>query len=223
MDIFKLIFEHDITLEQLSGNHDPRRRGAADAPPTIEQFLRPEPTFCRYYFTGTRFPENRFGLNSLSHAPQLLDTLVHSLPPTLWHDESGTLSGNLARDIMQSPPHCLFISGEGSDPELRDALRQNRQTGIREQFEPLSHLLSQDHLVLITEKAHDGIDLHIFSRHNLYEPFFRAFQKMVSPELRFFCINGRRVSSERHFYFETWTLERPPHGFMEVTPEARLR
>lgn len=223
MDIFKLIFEHDLTLEQLSGNHDPRRRGAADAPSTIEQFLRPEPTFCRYYFTGTRFPENHFGLNSLSHAHELLDTLVHALPPTLWHNESGDLCGNLARDLMQSAPHCLFISGETSDPGLREALRQNHQTGIREQFEPLTRLLTQDHMVLITEKAHHGTDLHLFSRHNLYEPFFHAYQKLVSPDLRFFSINGRRVSSERHFYFETWTLERPPHGFMEVTAQARLR
>ena len=223
MDIFKLIFEHDITLEQLSDNHDPRRRAAAEAPSTIEQFLRPEPAFCRYYFTGTRFPENHFGLNRLSHAEALLHTLVHTLAPTHWHDESGTLCDNLARDLFQCPPQCLFISGENSNSELRGALRQNRQTGIREQFEPLSRLLMKDHLVLITEKAHHGTDLHLFSKHNLYEPFFHAFQNLLSPELRFFCINGRRVSSERHFYFETWALNRPPHGFMEVTPDAKMR
>jgi len=35
-------------------------------------------------------------------------------------------------------------------------------------------------------------------------------------------MNGKRITSERKFYFETWTLDRPPHGVEEVFKETVL-
>jgi hypothetical protein len=35
-------------------------------------------------------------------------------------------------------------------------------------------------------------------------------------------MNGKRITSERKFYFETWALSQPPHGIEEVFPETVL-
>jgi hypothetical protein len=51
---------------------------------------------------------------------------------------------------------------------------------------------------------------------------FYPLQKLVPETFRFFSINGKKFRTERHFYFETWTLEKPPHGFEEVFPETVL-
>jgi hypothetical protein len=44
----------------------------------------------------------------------------------------------------------------------------------------------------------------------------------VDDEFRFFSMNGKRINSERTFYFETWALDRPPHGIEEVFTETVL-
>lgn len=242
MDILKIIYEHDITLETLSGNDDPRNL-QKDKEALLESFLSPQKTWCRYYFTGTTLPtgdtsfekqgleEFRFGLNSLMAWPEIQKQLpkvvklsegVHG-PATTWHRTDGTRFDNLEEALAKLEPCDLIISGSNSDARLRKNLELDSMTGIRERFEPLTGLLEKEHLVLMAEKAHHGMDIHLFSRWNLYEPIFYTFQAMAGPELRYFSINGKRIRTERQFYFETWSLERPPHGFQEVTAESRLR
>jgi hypothetical protein len=76
--------------------------------------------------------------------------------------------------------------------------------------------------VIYKEQAKNGFDLHMFSKKNIYTKFFHPLQNMLPDAFRFFSINGKKFRSERHFYFETWTLARPPHGFEEVFPESVL-
>ncbi len=248
MDIFKLIFEHDITLEHLSGNEDPRNlEKGRDA--MLATFLKPQQTYNRYYFTGTRIREERFGLSVLAAYPEIVKTLdrvfadmVNArsesfsevsggkqdvIPETSlaagWHRSDGSRFEDLTEEIREMQPYEMLISGRSSEESTRNEFVLDEQIGIREHFKPLTRLLDRDHLVLISEKAHHGIDLHLFSRRNLYEQLFHSYQKMVKPEFRYFSINGKRIGSERQFYFETWTLNRPPHGFQEVTQDARIR
>ncbi|MDG5767896.1 hypothetical protein QA596_10500 [Balneolales bacterium ANBcel1] len=297
MDILKIIFEHDMTLEHLSGNSDPRN---SNREATLESFFHPQQTYNRYYFTGTRLPEQRFGFNALHAFPELLERLDQLITPRkprdpahfgnithdtgrtapgatsgdsvkpgsipnpnavqnadkspdmsstaqhaagspatgtspgsgsgytqndwYWHHTNGTRYSSLSQAFQNLKPAEVLVGGtHHPDKQAMAAMEADPQTGLRERFKPLTHLLDNDHPVFIAEKAHHGTDLHLFSRHNLYEPIFNTFRDATGPGLRYFSINGKRVSGERHFYFETWTLNRPPHGFQEVTKEARLR
>jgi len=237
MDILKIIFEHNITLEHLSGHNDPRRK--KDQKPSLESFLHPQKTYNRYYFTGTRFPDQHFGFTALGNYSGLLtkmDHLLHDLlsetyaaqlqhvnKTTVWRHCDGSHYPNLSEALSKPESSDVWVGGPDPDPYILKKLARNDQTGIRERFEPLTQLLDQDYIVLFAEKAHHGIDFHLFCRNNLYEPIFRTYRDMTGPDLRYFSINGKRVKSERHFYFETWTLHNPPHGFQEVTSSARLR
>ncbi|MEX0680085.1 MAG: hypothetical protein WD097_01775 [Balneolales bacterium] len=257
MDIFKIIFEHDITIEQLPGENTPGHRDASetqaeeqiDRETRLKAYFHPEKTYNRYYFTGTRIPDQlsdssfssagqrqnpeshvdgrrdiEFGLTCLSRFPETLKTLnIITGDARKWHSSDGSKTGNLLALLKNTAPFQILISGHRSDPDLRPDLRLDDHTGINELFGPLTHLLDKDHMVLITEKSHHGSDFQLFSRHNLFEKIFIEYQKMVRPEFRCFSINGKRVQNERYFYFETWTLDRPPHGFQEITPDARIR
>lgn len=55
MDIFKLIFHHDLLLEQLSGNDDVKNKAKEEL--SLEDFMKPIQTYSRYYFSGTRLKE----------------------------------------------------------------------------------------------------------------------------------------------------------------------
>ena len=231
MEILKIIFEHDMTLEHLSGHDDPRNR-MADRAQTLASFLTPQKTYNRYYFTGTNIDENRFGLSAL-HAwsvvgekiAAILDESTGISPHAgrEWHRPDGTMHNSFQEALKGLKPYDVLISGARSEQEISKKLQLDDRTGIRERFEPLTALLDRGHIVILTEKAHHGYDLHLFTCDNIYEPLFHGCKVIIGPELRCFTINGKRVNSERHFYFETWSLDRPPHGFQEVTPDARIR
>ncbi len=231
MEILKIIFEHDMTLEHLSGHDDPRNR-MADREQTLASFLAPQKTYNRYYFTGSNLDENRFGLSPMHAWPVVRKMIGGILNDAAaessgaggdWHRPDGTHHNSFSEGLEGLRPYDVLISGDTSDQDIRSKLILDDRTGIRERFEPLTALLDRGHSVIIAEKAHHGYDLHLFCRDNLYEPLFQGCKDILSPELRCFTINGKRVNSERHFYFETWSLDRPPHGFQEVTPDARIR
>ena len=86
----------------------------------------------------------------------------------------------------------------------------------------LKEALEDKFIVVYKEQAKNGFDLHLFSKKNIYTDMFYPLQELVPDNFRFFSINGKKFRSERHFYFETWTLDRPPHGFEEVFKESVL-
>lgn len=183
------------------------------------------------------FRKFRFGLNTLSVWPLILSTLEqlladekrnspHDEEPGWFHTDGSEIAA-LSKYLQKNPrTHSVFLFGKNPQGENREIARQiilDNHTGIRENFRPMTALLDSGYNVLLTEKAHHGIDIHLFSAQNLYETIFDSCKKLISPGLRYFSINANRVGSERHFYFETWTLDRPPHGFQEVTKDATIR
>ena len=86
----------------------------------------------------------------------------------------------------------------------------------------LRDVLEKDWIVMYKREAKHGFDIQLFSKSNLYTLFFYQLQRLVPKTFRFFSINGKRISSEKQFFFETWTLHKPPHGFEEVFPESVL-
>ncbi|MEX0890272.1 MAG: hypothetical protein WD315_00025 [Balneolaceae bacterium] len=220
MDIFKLIYEHDLRLESLRARHTDR--GRQDVTVSLESLLKPDPTYSRFYLSGTRLDERQFGLNVLEHYSSVMDCLETVLKPyrifTL-NGEQETLSETVETTPV-GPAILLTKSAAPVAPIEELSLDQGSNTGHRK--EPLRHALEKGELVLYKEQAHHGFDLHLFSRENIYRSLFFPFKELIQKQFRFFSINGKRIQSERKFYFETWALERPPHGVEEVFEQTVL-
>lgn len=221
MDLFKLFFEHDLLLDQLSSNEDPRKTNRR--PSTLEEFLKPSQTYSRFYFTGTTLPDFNFGINTLQSYSRIISTLS-----PLFENFSILLNGEKKNSLNEaiidsSPGDTIVIQPEdGIEYDVPTQIYDPLQS-VREKIEVMKPLLNRGFFVMFIEKAHHGFDLHLFCRENIYESFFNAFKPLISSNFRFFSINGKRAKSERLFYFETWSLDMPPHGFEEVFPETVLR
>ena len=221
MDIFKLFFEHDLRLDKLKQRHTTNE---PETELSIEDFMTPDPTFSKFYLTGTRIDKQEFGLNVLNHFSEILDRLDHTFSGEHFFSSDQTfdrLSEGLDRIAIGE---ALIISPNSSaDPDLSQ-LQVGDDSNVGHIKEQLSGVLSDGFKVLYKEKAHHGYDLHLFSKKNIYPSLFHPLQELLTEErnLRFFSINSKRIQSERKFYFETWTLENPPHGAEEVHPETVL-
>jgi len=221
MDIFKLIYEHDLRLDNLRKRHTDRTD--QDVTLSIEEFMRPVPTYSKFYLTGTKKDEERFGLNTLKHFQQLLNALAKALGDYRILTDRPNLSDlKDALEKIQSGEAILLTQQDTTETNLSE-LHIDSDSNVGHRKEPLRNALLADELVLYKEQAHHGFDLHLFSKANIYENLFYPIQNLVSENFRFFSINGKRIHSERKFYFETWTLDRPPHGAEEVFPETVLR
>ena len=219
MDIFKLIFHHDMLLEQLSGNEDARNKNKPEM--GLEDFMKPVPTYTKYYFSGTRLNENLFGLTTLGKREQVCRAIETALGDVrLWLSD-GTVAGSLD-EALKAPIGSVIVAA-GNRPDLHlNELEIDGNSGVRDRVDLLKEVLDDGAKVIYLENAHHGTDLHMFSKGNMYEPLFRELKPLVNEDFRYFSINGKRMSGERMFYFETWTLDRPPHGFEEVGSDSVL-
>ncbi len=219
MDIFKLIYEHDLRLDSLRERHTDRNR--QDTSMSIEDFMKPDLTYSKFYFTGTRIKEQQFGINTL-HS---FDDIVHALSGSLKEYSLFTKQGksalkSFADDVSIGEPAVLTKSESNSWDLSNFIIDSNSNVGHNK--DAIADLLKTNDLLLYKEQAHNGFDFHLFSKNNIYREMFYPLQKLVSDQFRFFSMNGKRVTSERKFYFETWTLDRPPHGTEEVFKETVL-
>lgn len=241
MDLFKLIFQHDIRLDQLRGRHVDR--DTQETSNSLEAFLKPDPTYSKFYFSGTVLAANpvatypgqpRFGLSCLDHADDVISAIEWSLSAyTPFATQSrGTLSEMIHKEPIGSAILLKPVrrddeptQDDGRMQDLNQLLQQlsvGQAENAGHKKEAIASTLEENQLVLYKETAHDGFDLHLFSKKNLYREFFTALKPLVSDDFRFFSMNGKRITSERKFYFETWALSQPPHGIEEVFPETVL-
>ena len=215
MDIFKLFFEHDLRLDQTVDRDD---KGSS----TLEEFMKPVPTFSKFYLTGTRLDTEQFGLQILRNYDHILDALDDTFEDQGYYTASG-LKQDLRSALRQSDIGDPILIGE--EP-LSDypypSLAVDSGSNVGHIKDKIRTVLEKDFFVLYKEPSPDGFDLHLFSRKNIYDRLFYAIKPLLGDHFRFFSINGKRVRSERQFYFETYTLERPPHGAEEVFPETVL-
>jgi len=219
MDIFKLIYQHDIRLDRLRERQTDR--SVQQTSGSIEDFMKPNPTYSKFYFTGTRPEKQQFGLNTL----HLYDAVINALDEALKDYRLFTISGETdlktAIESEETGAAMVFTKENANNRDLEE-LSVDSGSNVGHKKEAVAELLETDDLLLYKEQAHNGYDLHLFSKKNLYREFFYPLQNLVDDQFRFFSMNGKRITSERKFYFETWTLERPPHGVEEVLPETVL-
>jgi len=212
-DLFKLIFEHDIRLDQLRERQ--LDRDSQEVSGSVEDFLKPDPTYSKFYFSGTVLQDKEFGLSCMSFYDKWLDHFTEALSEYQAFRGSDQISLKEGiKSVEMGEP--LILSREDVNNWTDQDLTLEFDSNVGHKKSGLANVLEGDDLVLYKEPAHHGYDLHLFSKKNIYTSFFEQFKSMVSEQFRFFSINGKRVRSERKFYFETWTLDRPPHGVEEV-------
>jgi hypothetical protein len=219
MVIFKLIFEHDMVLEQLS------KPGTRYVPPktsSLDDFLKPQQTYSRMYLSATNLEKQIFGLNHLPRFDEAIKSIDGAIGATNYVRSDGKSSAQLSDLVSDASESMAIVAAMNTiEPQIMEAIAPGQ--GLRDRLGDLVNILDKNHIVIFFEKAHNGLDLHIFSKNNIYDPFFYAFRKHMNKDYRFFSINGKKAKSERLFYFETWSLNRPPHGFEEVTEQTVYR
>lgn len=220
MDIFKLIYEHDLRLDTLRDRHTDR--STPETQQSIEDFFKPDPTYSKFYLTGTRIHEEEFGLNTLKKSDEIIHSLETGLGDRVFHTADSRYSklSDFIKD--EKIGSAILITDRATGVLNTGELDIDDNSNVGHRKEKLAEVLLKGDMVLYKEKAKNGFDLHLFSKENIYKDLFFALQNLVSDEFRFFSMNGKRINSERKFYFETWTLDRPPHGAEEVFPETVL-
>ncbi len=217
--ILKLIFHHDQRLDQLQDRNANRTKEQIES--TLADFMKPDPTYSRLYFTATDLEKEEFGLNVLEEYNGFVSALEQGLDTGNYQTHSGDFDSlNEAISSLELGEVVLF--GDKKVDFDISSLHIDTNSNVGHLKTELREVLENDFVVIYKEQAKDGFDLHLFSKKNIYNKFFRPLQNMLPDAFRFFSINGKKFRSERHFYFETWTLDRPPHGFEEVFPESVL-
>ncbi len=219
MDIFKLIFEHDLRLDQLRERQ--LDRSVQEVSGSIEDFLKPDPTYSKFYITGTDLKGPSFGVNILDHYEPVIHALENGLD-----DYELFIDGNVVpfKSAVESAEigDALILSKKDTVRWSNHQLRIDSGSNVGHKKSEIADVLEEEDLVLYKEKAHQGFDLHLFSKTNMYPKLFYPLKELISESFRFFSINGKRINSERTFYFETWSLQRPPHGAEEVFEDTML-
>lgn len=215
-----MIFEHDLLLESLSGNNDPK--GEKSHPSTLEDFMRPVQTYSRFYLSGTLMEGPDFGIGCLEHYNDVMNALNEAMKPYSFTTSHNKLYVTFSAAIDDTEIGDAIVCHRDvfeSDTDLKN-ISIGDDAGVRERMNMVIELMNSGHVIVFKEKSKDGFDLHFFSKENLYEKLFYPLKPLISEDFRLFSINGKRAKNERVFYFETYRLEDPPHGFMEVLPET---
>ncbi len=203
-ELLKLIFHHDQRMEELAPSKE-------DPSNLLSMFTKPDPTFSTLYFSGTLLEEQKFGFTLLQKYSKIVSLIEQAFDTPSF---KSTLTGNdLAGSI-----HSLEIR----ESIIINPVGKTIEQATLETGEVLREALEKECIVIFKRANQHGFDVELFSKENIYLLFFYHLQAMLEPGFRFFSINGKRVNSERHFYFETWSLQKPPHGFEEVFPESAL-
>lgn len=213
MDIFKLIFEHDLRLDKLRKRHLDRDTQEVSA--SIEDFMRPDPTYSKFYISGTLLDRKAFGLDCLKKYPEVIEVLSQAVDEfNIFLNDSNI---ELREAIKKAEIGWPILLSKNENIEWNyQKLAVDDESNVGHKKSELAEVLKSGDLVLYKEKAHQGFDLHLFSEKNIYPDLFYPLRELVDDEFRFFSINGKRIRSERQFYFETWSLHKPPHGTEEV-------
>lgn len=213
MDIFKLFFNHDQRLDKLAKRNANKSKKEKES--SLEDFLTPDSTYSKFYITGTRLEKEQFGLNTISKGDEVINQLSKAFQGLTFWTPAGrfeSLSDALSSmDIGQA----MVINNEEHNYDFH-SLAIDEESNVGHKKDELREILKSGAYVLYKEQAHHGFDLHLFSMENIYPRLFENLKPLVDDQFRFFSINSKRMGSERHFYFETWALDNPPHGAEEV-------
>lgn len=215
MHILKLIFEHDIPLDRMDQSPDERRQASKEM--TLEDFMRPVPIFSHFYISSSDMggQEPSFGLSTHPMVEEIVEAVGTHIGREVWITSlAETANFQDAVKLLQIGEATIAPMGGGASEQMTVAPSNNSgEPGV---VSALYDLIRDKSIVAFKEKAHHGWDLHIYSLINIYPALFGALKPFIGENSRLFSMNGKRIRSERLYYFETWTLDNPPHGAEEV-------
>jgi hypothetical protein len=212
MDIFKLIFHHDLLVEQLEGNE--QNRTIAKASLSLEDFMKPMPQYSRFYLSGTEINHQKFGLSALDSFSAIireLDTLFQEYS-IFTNGEIQKISFGQMLEVL--PTNSGFSLSKKETPNY--ILDLSGKEYIREYGKEIRTILEAGDIAIFKIESNDGFDIQIYTMINLYKELFYSLKSLLQPNFRLFSINGKKLTSDRLFYFETYSLMNPPHGVEEV-------
>lgn len=223
MDLFKLIFLHDQRLDELKERQ--LNRSVQEVSVSIEDFMKPDPTYSKFYISGTRLAnsdsDHQFGLNRLSNYSRVSQALAGALSDYKIIYQDKWIQFEQFTEQAEIGIPAIFTLNEQYNWDL-ESLKIDSDSNIGHRKSELAEVLEHDDLVLYKEPALQGFDLHLFSKENIYPKLFYPLQELLCDDFRFFSMNGKRIQSERKFYFETWALDNPPHGAEEVFRDTKI-
>lgn len=214
--ILKLIFNHDERLNELDSTGSGKQK--TDVNSVLAEFMSPDPTYSRLYFTASDLENETFGINTLTEYKKFLKALEEGFEVDKFHTEKGVFEDlETALSTIHFGEVVVIQKAENISVDITTMNRSN------EAFKKsLKQALENECVIIYKDEAPNGYNLHLFTRKNIYPSLFYPLQNLLPKAFRFFSINGKKFNTERHFYFETWTLARPPHGFEEVFVESVL-
>lgn len=211
MDILKFIFHHDLLVEQLVGAD--QNRTTARTSLSLEDFMKPMPTYSRFYLSGTVLDSELFALSALHHFDKIKQVLSEVFKSYTFF--SSQTSSTKLWDLLDSiPVNSGIIASLNQTLDYSVALEGSEY--VREYGLSTKNILEKDDFVIYKVANPHGFDLQLFSIKNWYPDLFYGLKPLLNPTFRMFSINGKKVSSDRLYYFETYRLQEPPHGFEEV-------
>lgn len=215
MDILKFIFHHDLLVEQLEGSDQDRTTARTSL--SIEDFMKPMPTYSRFYLSGTVLESESFALSSLHHFDKIKQVFSDVFQSYTFH--SNQTSTTELWDLLDSIPMNAGIVGS-LNQKLDYLIDLEGKEYVREYGLSTKTVLEKNDFVLFKVANPHGYDLQLFSIKNWYPELFYGLKPLINPSFRVFSINGKKVSGDRMYYFETYRLDNPPHGFEEVFPDT---
>lgn len=214
MQIFKLIFHHDLLVEQLEGIE--QNRTVAQSKLSLEDFMKPMPTYSRFYLSGTMLDEEQFALSNLKSFGEIATNFEQLFEGYNFASTSGNGNAHLFDHINQLPLNSGLVLSENDDFDSAELMLLSGKEYVREYGKGIRIQLEKGNTILFKVAASHGYDIQLFSMKNWYPDMFNILKPFVSNDFRLFSINGKRLSSDRLYYFETYRLNDPPHGFEEV-------
>ena len=215
MDIFKLIFHHDLLVDQLEGSE--QNRTTAKAELSLEDFMKPMPTYSRFYLSATNLENEFFGLSATPTKKDISTALS-----SVFKDYNFFIDSKSATDfdtVLESIPlNTGFIASKNTQLNYDSKLIGKEY--VREYGSEIRSIIEQGDIAILKVQASHGYDIQIFTMNNIYSDLFYNLKPLISNTFRLFSINGKRLSSDRLYYFETYRLSDPPHGFEEVLPST---
>lgn len=206
-DLVKFVFHHDQRMDSLAA-------ASKQESNPLAMFTQPDPTYSTLFFSGSNLNTSQFGLNTLQNASQITTVLDEALANYQWVSKKGK-ADSFRKGLNSISVNEAIVGTEGKEVVEPEIIHSFSGKILRD-------LLEKNWIVVYKREAPHGYDVQLFSKENLYTAFFYLFQKELKKGLRVFSINGKRISNEQQFYFETHRLEKPPHGFEEILPESVL-
>jgi len=158
MDIFKLLYQHDIRLDELKER--PANREDRQPELSLEDFMKPDPTYSKFYFTGTLLQSEDdpvFGLNRIKKADVVFDKLDESLAEynLFFQNEPVEKLSSVIEEVPLGMPIVASVGSNPPPPDLEE-LYIDEQSNIGQRKIALKSLLTEGWIVIYKEKAHHG-------------------------------------------------------------------